>query len=72
MIAVCKKKATEHAQVFGDMYGVHITINLIPNQKWHVKKDGKYFHVWKQNSVKLRLTESAFNRLFEIEQENKQ
>ena len=68
MIAVCKKTLTERAQVFGDLYGLTVTVNLIIGQKWHFKKDRKYFTVWKQNSVKLRFTEAAFHRHFEIEQ----
>lgn len=65
MIAICKRPATECALVFGDLQGVQVAINLMPGQRWHVAKDGKYFFIWQQKNIKLRLTKAAFNRLFE-------
>lgn len=68
MKAICKVRATETAQIFGDMYGVSAIVSLVPEQKWYVQKSNGYYYVWRNGGIKLRLTPTAFNKLFKIEE----
>lgn len=67
--ARAKKKITENSQCFGDLFGVTVTIELDPNQTWYVQKRAAYWYAHRKGGVLLRLTDAAFNRLFEIQEE---
>lgn len=64
-IAIPRNKITEDCQAFRGFYGVMITLHLDTNQKWTITNStGAYYHLSRKGQ-KLRLTYSAFNRLFE-------
>ena len=67
MRATPKVRITETAQMFGNFYGASAIINLSPEQIWRVTKTGGYYYA-KRGTCKLRLTPTAFNKLFEIEE----
>ena len=53
-------------QCFGDFTGVTIEVPLVTGQKWTVKKSNGYYWLWRKG-IKLRLTETALCRLFDLE-----
>ncbi len=67
MKAVCKLKTEQFAQLFDVLYGVSVGVKLEVGQIWRVTKTGGYYYA-KRGTCKLRLTQSAFNKLFDIEE----
>lgn len=63
--AIPKQDATTLGELFGDFFGVSVEVRLSPNQKWAVRKAKKYYWLTK-NGKKLRLTETALCRLFDL------
>lgn len=52
---------------YGDLYGVAVSIDLHPDQKWRVvSKSNSYIFLRRKGGVTLRLTPTAFDRLFEF------
>ena len=50
--------------------GIKITIELRTDQKWKVRKSGKYKYLTKKGSCTcIRMTEKAFNEYFYKERE---
>lgn len=67
MIARAKRAMCETAQVYGDFRGMRVTVDISPDQKWKVKKSEGYYWLTRKGGMKLRLTETALCRLFELE-----
>lgn len=52
---------------FGDLLGGTAIIALKTNQKWKAKYSKRYWYVTRKGCpITLRLTDTAFNRLFEV------
>lgn len=61
-----KRIIKETAQCFGDMYGASAVIDLYPNQIWYAEKNHAYYYVHRRGAIQLRLTPTAFKRIFEF------
>lgn len=68
MIARAKQAMCESAQCYGDFFGMSTIVEIFPDQKWKVRKSGGYYWLTRKGGMKLRLTEAAFCRLFELEE----
>ena len=67
MKAICKVKTEQLGKLYDDLYGVAVVVKLEPEQIWAVTKSHGYYYA-KRGTTKLRLTPTAFNKLFEIKE----
>ena len=67
MIARPKEKASVLTQCYGDLFGMSISVELSPDQKWNVRKSNGYYWLSRKGVAKLRLTGTALSRLFVLE-----
>lgn len=69
MIARPKEPFSVLTQCYGELFGMSISVDLSPDQKWKVKKFDGYYWLSRKGVARLRLTAAALNRLFELEEE---
>lgn len=67
MIAIPKRYESIVEQCYGDFSGVSVEIPLSAGQKWSVRRYAGYYWLWRKG-IKLRLTETALCRLFDLEE----
>ena len=67
VIARAKASVAECAQCYGGFFGMSVVVTLSPFQKWKVRKSGGYYWLTRKGGMKLRLTEAALCRLFDLE-----
>lgn len=64
-VAVPKQAIKESVQVYGDCVGLTVYLQLDPSQKWTItKQGGGYVFLAKKGQI-IRLTYTAFDRLFD-------
>lgn len=67
MIATPKHNGSIVGQCYGDYTGVSVEIKLAVGQKWSVRIRGGCYWLLRKG-IKLRLTETALCRLFDLEE----
>ena len=69
VIANAKKPYSMRLYAYGDFNGVLVDVEIIPEQKWKVRTAGGYIYLSRKGGATLRLTPTAFNRLFILSEE---
>ena len=61
-----RRKLELKAQLFSEAYGATIIMDLHPDQKWKITKHQHWWYL-KRNGMTLRLTDSALQKLFTMD-----
>ena len=69
MIVSPKQKMLAEAQCYAGTYGVSMEVRLTPEQRWKATWKGHYWWLTRKGSTtRLRLTDAAFRRLFDVKE----
>lgn len=61
-----KADAVVHEQCYGDMFGMTVEVTLRKEQKWNAKRSNGYWWLTRKGTgTRLRLTDTAIEKLFE-------
>lgn len=67
MVAQAKSDFTIDTQCYGDQLGISVKMPVLSAQKWKVVSHSKgYYTLSRKGGARIRLTDAAFSRFFEI------